>query len=197
MENEEFLGLYRTYEGLLREHGKEYRTVEESADDLRQNQMRIMRQMRNFLSHNANAGFLAVSEAQIQLLTALIKEERMAGDIVKNHLWTPRRASCEEGGKVSEAVLKMAKLKILRMPVTGEAGILGTVDFFKLAKLLCADAGCMLGKSSYGAYEKTILCVPPDMPVETLKEKKKENVPICCTADGRATGKFLGVWKEN
>ena len=37
----EFLELYKTYEGLLRNDGKEYKAIEDAADDLTQNRMRI------------------------------------------------------------------------------------------------------------------------------------------------------------
>lgn len=193
METKKFLELYRIYESLLRDHGKDYYSVESSSDDLKKNQMQVMRQMRNFLSHNAGTGFLAVSNAQICLLQSLIQEERMEGDIIKNHLWTPKRASCEEGMAVKEAMSKMASLKITRMPITGDKGILGSVDIFKMAKLLCKDAGSIITKGTYGAYGKFIACMPPDAPMENVREKLGHGLVICCTKDGHADGKFLGV----
>ena len=57
-----FLSLYREFETLLRDDGKDYKELEESADDLLQNRLRINRQLRNYLTHNHDAGFLEISD---------------------------------------------------------------------------------------------------------------------------------------
>lgn len=196
-DKEKFLDLYKTYEGLLREHGKDYRAVEESADDLKLNRMRMMRQMRNYLSHNADAMFLAVSKQQIQMLESLIKEEQSAEEIVKKHLLTPKRAACMEGDNMVDILLKMSKLKAQYMPVTDKDGrLLGLANVFKMAKTVLEKPGMALDKKSYGAYEKSLLCVTPDTPVKEIREQSDSYCMVCCTSDGTCSGKFLGIWKD-
>ena len=65
---EKFLDAYREYETVLRAKGLDYKTVEDGADDITQNRMRINRQMRNYLTHQHDAGFLVISDKQIAYL---------------------------------------------------------------------------------------------------------------------------------
>ena len=63
----QFLSLYKTYESLLRDHGTDYRKIEEQQEGSR---MTIMRQIRNYLSHAEDPGFpvLAPVPAAVRIL---------------------------------------------------------------------------------------------------------------------------------
>ena len=191
MGTERFLNLYRTYEGLLREHGKDYKSEEDTAPGSLQDRMRIMRQMRNYLSHNEDPGFLCASKAQILLLEQLIKEERLSGDILKKHLTA---LSFPEGGTVKDAIEKMAKKKLLKMAVYREGRFLGMATLHKLI-LLSIKKGpeCPLDRKAYGSYEKVEGVFPPE--TEMSKILKSGLRIICCTSDGTMDGKFLGIWE--
>ena len=191
-----FLELYKEYEGLLKEHGKDYRMVEDSMEGKVQERMRITRQMRNYMSHNADAGFLSPSAKQEAMLESMIKEERLCGDIVRKHLWTASRAACAEQDRVDMVMAKMAKLKLTKMPITGEGGILGIVDIFRLAGLICEDTSCTISQESYGKYAKSFACVCPEAAVSEL-DVYGPDIVICCTKDGTREGKFLGVFKSS
>lgn len=56
----DFLALYREYESLLREQGLEYKQAEDAAEGQVQDRMRICRQIRNYLVHQEDAGFLEI-----------------------------------------------------------------------------------------------------------------------------------------
>lgn len=193
MDAQQFLLLYKEYEGLLREHGKDYKDEEEHTDSLSMGRMRMLRQMRNYLSHNNDMAFLAISDAQGKFLSQLIREETLAGDIVKNHLFTPKRAACTEQSAISSVMAKMAKEKATHMAVTDGKKVLGIVDIFKLGKLACKNPDALLCKETYGAYGKGMAFVPPEMPA--AQAAAFFNPVICCTEDGTKDGKFLGIFK--
>ena len=89
-----FLSLYREFETLLRDDGKDYKELEESADDLLQNRLRINRQLRNYLTHNHDAGFLEISDKQIAFMEKLIFEQKSSMDILKKHIKSAKVAGC-------------------------------------------------------------------------------------------------------
>ena len=96
---EKFLSLYKTYEGLLKKRGTDYRTVEaETASD----RMTILRQIRNYLSHKEDPGFLTVSPLSIRFLESLIEEELRRDGLVQDHLISPAKGSIKEGALLSE-----------------------------------------------------------------------------------------------
>ena len=74
---EEFLAAYREYESLLRDNQKDYKTIEDGSDDLNQNRMRICRQMRNYLSHQNDIGFLEPTKLQIDYMKELSVKQRL------------------------------------------------------------------------------------------------------------------------
>lgn len=189
--NEQFLAAYKAYESLLREHGKEYRTVEESADDLTANRMRISRQIRNYLCHVADPGFLVVADAQILWLERMLKDERLAGDVVKDHLWTMRKASCAEGDPVRDVMKKLVSLKKTELVVANDTAVLGIVHLVTLTKLFFKDPETILTRKAYGPWGP-VACVRPDQPVKDLNPA---GPPVCCTSDGTPAGKRLGIWK--
>lgn len=194
---EQFLTLYKTYEGLLREHEKDYKSLEESAEDLLMNRMRITRQMRNYLSHNADPSFLVVSDLQIKLLEDLIRQEQMSVDTLKDHLYTPKRSSCTEGTPLKEVLAQMTKQKFEQMPVILNGRVLGIVTIYKVADVYLKNEQEVLNRKTYGAYGKNLVCLSPDTPMnDIISNIDNTEKVICCTEDGFLTGKFKGVYKE-
>lgn len=72
----EFLKKYREYESLLLEHGSNYKQAEDSASGITQKRMRICRQLRNYLVHQEDSGFIQISKKQIHFLQNLIYNEK-------------------------------------------------------------------------------------------------------------------------
>ena len=190
-----FLEAYKAYETALREHGKEYKDAEEMAPPTRQGRMRIVRQMRNYLTHAEDPGFLATTMEQVAFLESLAKEERLCGDILRNHLHTPARGALEEHCPLRQAVEKLARGKHSYMPVYNRDGILGAVEIHRVLSLYLKYPDGLLNKKSYGPYEKIVLCREPDTQMTDIPETSLPRV-ICCTGDGYPSGKFLGVMKE-
>ena len=194
-DQEQFLALYKQYEGILRKQDRTYKEVEDSLeDDVLKNQMYFMRQMRNYLSHNADIMFVAVSGSQTDLLNRLIQAERRKEAVVSKNLYSLKTAACREGDLIHDVIVRMAKLKVSRLPVVNEADrLLGTVSIYKLA---VKDASQPLSRKSYGLYGKDAECIKPDTS-EALAWSLKEHTGavICCTPGGKPKETVLGVWK--
>ena len=192
-ENDEFLSLYRTYEGMLRTRGTDYRTVEEVQIKQGSSRMTMMRQMRNYLAHSEDPGFIMISPVCIKVLRQMIKEESLKGDIVKNHLITPAKGSLKEGMVLSEAVYKlsaMAMTGICELPVynVDTKRLKGIVMLDKLACELNKQGNIPLDENSYGSYGKAFHLVRPDDPVL----EKEDNKFYCCTKDGTLDSQYMG-----
>lgn len=190
----QLLDSYRRYESLLREHGTDYKTVEDAADDQLQNQLRITRQMRNFLSHNPDASFLTISDKQLHLLQQLVQEEAQKGEILKRYVKTPKTAAAKEGELVIDVLLRMSRQKQTQMLVYTDATILGTISIYALGKLLHKANDARLNRKTYGKWGTNYRCLIPETPMEQVQALSLQDLMICCTADGTSTGKFLGVY---
>ena len=192
--SEKFLELYREYESVLRDQGIEYKELEDNSSDMIQNRMRICRQIRNYLTHNHDAGFLEVSDIQLAFISKLIEDQKMLGDVFKHHLCTVRMATCEPKDKCTVVLAKMAKLKSQFLPVYDGKEILGVVSVF--------DVSCMLAEktktvkiSDVKMSKKKVLCFTPDTPMDDVLQYN--DYIICCTDTGETTGKLLGVYVNN
>lgn len=93
---EKLLAQYRVYENLVRTAGFDPKTLEDSMDETKSNEMRMVRMFRNFLSHNQVPGFLEPTDKMLAFLDKEVQEWTMRGDVVKKHLKTPAAAVCEE-----------------------------------------------------------------------------------------------------
>lgn len=192
-ETETFLSLYRTYEGLLREHGADYRAVEEThSDTLHGRRMTIMRQMRNYLAHSEDPGFIAVSPACLKALEQMVKEESLKGDIVKNHLIPPAKRSVKEGTPLSQVVYRLSVLArsgVFDIPVydAGTKRLKGLVSLEKAALELSRHGDMPLTEETctYGTIEHI---VKPDDPVP----KGMDGEYYCCTKDGTLESQYMG-----
>lgn len=189
VENDKFLSLYRTYEGLLRSRGSDYRKEETEAVDGR---MTIMRQMRNYLSHAEDPEFITISPLCIKTLEQMIKEEKQKGDIIKNHLVTPAKGSVKEGDMLVDVICKLLKQLpdgIYEIPVYDtDKRLKGLFGVEKAAKVLKAKGNIPLDSSTCGPYRKDIHLMSPNDPVP----ETKDGLYCCCTKDGTWKGLYMG-----
>lgn len=183
----EFLELYRTYEGQLRDAGVDYKTLEEKSDDLLQNRMRICRQMRNYLSHQNDAGFLNISEKQIEFLKDRIREQELQGDILQNHLVTVRAGSCKPEDTLDSVYRKMKRNHTQYLPICEGNHVVGVLSITDVVETLLKGLNLVSSCKTSGQ----IVCKPP----VTCMEDLPAGVPvICCTEDGRVDKKCFGIW---
>lgn len=189
--SDKFLGLYREYETVLRDQGIDYKVLEENADDMLQNRLRICRQMRNYLTHNHDAGFLEVSDNQIRFMEKLIKDQKMQDDILKKHLKSVTTASCNLKDKCSDVITKMNKLKTEYFPVCDDNGIVGLVSIYDVSATLLANTKTVK-MSVITKFIKKVRCMQPDVQMKCVAEY--DEPVICCTDTGDMQGKLLGVY---
>lgn len=192
-ENELFLSLYRTYEGLLRARGVDYRIIEDEQIKQGGSRMTIMRQMRNYLAHSEDPGFITISPVCVKVLEKMVKEEQMKGDIVKNHLITPAKGSIKEGTLLSEAVYQLSILAVkgqLEIPVyhPSTKRLKGIAKLEKLAYELNKQGNVPLEEKTYGPYDKSFILVKPD----ELTPTKADDRFYCCTKDGTINSQYMG-----
>lgn len=197
--NDRFLDLYREYETVLRDSGTDYRAMEEGSDGIEQERLRITRQMRNYLTHNHDAGFLAVSDRQVAFLEQRIKDERMAGDILKKHLKTVKAGTCGGTEKIADVLVRFARLGVSSMPMCevpkGETGarIVGVVSVYDLLRAYMAEQRPKTAKmSALKKVGKRCPTMAPMTPMETVIGSQEPI--ICCTDTGTAAGKVIGVY---
>ncbi len=190
-ETDEFLSLYKTYEGLLRKRGTDYRAVEEK---LNSDRMRMMRQMRNYLCHSEDPGFVIISPVCLEALKIMIKEENMnQGGMIQNYLVTPAKGSIKEGTKLSEAVYRLSVLAmkgIYELPVYDDRKRLkGVVTLERLAYEMKKQGDIPLDETKLDiTYGKGFHLVKPDDPVP----EERDNKYYCCTKDGTLDTQYMG-----
>ena len=188
---DKFLDLYREYETVLRDQGIDYKTREDGSDDMMQNRLRINRQIRNYLTHNHDIGFLEVSDSQIKFMEKLIKDQKMQNDILKKHTKTPAAASCNMSDKCSDVMTKMSKLKVEYMPVCDDNGIVGLVSIYDVATTLLANTKTVKIAVITKVIKK-VRCIQPDVQMSCVEQFN--DAVICCTDTGDMSGKLLGVY---
>lgn len=189
-ETRQFMSLYKTYEGLLRDHDTDYRTVEEKQDGSR---MTIMRQMRNYLSHAEDPGFIAISPICLNFLEKLVKEEQMKGDLVKNHLVTPAKGSIKEGTPLSKVICRLSALTFIgqfELPVyePETRRLKGVVCLERMAYELDRKGNIPLTEDICGPYGKGFHLVKPD----DTAPKNVDDRFYCCTKDGTMDTQYMG-----
>lgn len=186
----QFLSLYKTYESLLRDHGTDYRKIEEQQEGSR---MTIMRQIRNYLSHAEDPGFIAISQTCLNFLERLVKEEQMKGDLIKNHLITPAKGSIKEGTPLSKVVYRLSVLALngqFELPVydPDTKRLKGIVALERMAYELDRQGNVLLTESTCGPYGKSFYLVKPD----DLAPEKVDSRFYCCTKDGTIDTQYMG-----
>lgn len=192
-EVDEFLSLYKTYENLLRTRGTDYRTVEDEQMKQGSNRMTMMRQMRNYLSHSEDPGFIAISDVCLNALRKMVKEESLKGDIVKNHLVTPAKGSVKEGTPLSAVVYRLSLLAVkgqFEIPVydADTKRLKGIISLERTAYELDRQGNIPLNEKTYGPYGQAFHLVRPD-------DQTPENTDsqfYCCTKDGGMYSQYMG-----
>ena len=190
---EKFLNLYREYETLLRDAGVDYKELEEKSDDLMQNRLRINRQLRNYLTHNHDAGFLEISDKQLLFMEKLIKEQKCSMDILKKHVKTVKVAACTYVDTLEDVLTKMMKLKVERLPVYDDVCVLGFVSWTEVLKAYMSEKRPKTAKLAVvKKLDKKVVCMKSDVLMSDVFNVG-ENM-VCCTDTGDKNGKLLGVY---
>lgn len=190
---EKFLDAYREYETVLRTKGLDYKTVEDGADDITQNRMRINRQMRNYLTHQHDAGFLAISDKQIAYLKKSTTELKQSMDILKKHIKSARVAGCTRRDLLEDVLAKMMKLKVFALPLYGDDGIEGILTWLDVTKVHLAakrPKTAKIGDMKVSKIEPVTM--RPDALMAAVFDSGA-NI-VCCTDTGEPDGKFIGAW---
>lgn len=190
---EKFLDAYREYETVLRVKGLDYKTVEDSADDLTQNRMRINRQMRNYLTHQHDAGFLTVSDKQIDYIEKATIELKQSMDILKKHIKSAKTSGCTRNDLLEDVLMKMMKAKTWALPLYGDKGVEGIVTWVDITK---AHLAAKRPKTAKVGDLKVSKIKPVFMCPDTLMSGVFSSgaTIVCCTSNGEKDGKFLGTW---
>lgn len=208
-QNNDFLALYREYESLLREQGMEYKQVEDSLEGLGQDRMRICRQMRNYLVHQEDPGFLTVSEKQMAFFRDLIRQEKTKPDTFEDHLLSPRSGACTPEDSPEAVLKKMKRLKTCFLPVWKlkegrlpngttykKETLFGQISLISVALLLAKGAET-IGKG-LKKYETPDVILRPDTRMPEALSFAEQFPLLCCTEDGTVKGAFLGAYiREN
>ena len=180
-----FLSLYREYESFIRDQGIDPKDYEEKVDDETANRLRMCRQMRNYLSHQNDPGFLNISDNQIAFLESYTDSLKMQGDVVKKHLKAIVPATCGESDKCCDVLKQMTKLKTNNILVLSKKGV-GVANIYDVINKALESKTT---KMSLVKTKPTYKIVSPTT--------KMEDIPfgsvILCTHDGTETGKLLGV----
>ena len=189
--NDSFLSTYKEFETLLRELGLDYKEIEDQTTEVNRNRMRILRMMRNFLSHNDDDDFVTANDTQIEYLRYLINLYRLKGDIVKKHTKTLHTGACCITDKCVDAADKLCKLKVSAIPVYDDKQkILGLVTPYDILPVLSTSKAKTL--SDVKKFSKDYICLPANTLMSEIDDIDSDKL-ICCTEDGKATGKLLGV----
>ncbi len=186
MKNEKlFIELYKEYETLLRNKGVEPKDIEDSSESLISGRLRICRQLRNYLSHQADSNFVSISDAQVDFLRERINHLKLEGDVLKKNLKTVNSGFLDEKDKCFDALDKFRKLKVNFMAVN-------TADGIKVATIFDVIEAATTSKTiklKDIKLSKGLVYCEPLTPMTELP-----NTPvIICTSTGEKDGKILGV----
>lgn len=114
---DEFLAKYKELETILREQGLDYKMEFESEGKQNAAEFTIMRQMRNYMSHNDNKNFVVPSDKQIAMIAATIKKYETKNDSAKKHMKKVDLLSVKTGDTIKTALKLCGTKKINVVPV--------------------------------------------------------------------------------
>lgn len=159
--NEKFLALYKDYETLVRNRtDKDPKDYEEVQGDLEMNRLRMCRQFRNYLSHQNDGRFLAVSDVQLKFMESVVDSLKKSGDTVKKHLKSPAAATVSVNEACKEALLKIASLTADRIVVVSKDGSYGIASVYDIIKESQKNPKAKMSgvkaKKSYEIVEPTV-----------------------------------------
>lgn len=193
-QNQQFLELYREYETVLREQGLDYFSVNELAEPpLLKNRLTMVRQMRNYLTHVNDVGFLFVTDEQIAFLKDLIRNQKLRGDLIRKHLLPAKKCAVSVTDSVFDALTLISKQELSDVFVLDEDRLLlkGMCSSIQLLKMYVKDTSACVGKirrfsKNYG------YCEPDSLVSDVLKRVSSEWNYLAVTSDGKAGGLFVG-----
>lgn len=191
MTSDKFLRDYKEYEGLLREQGTDPRQIEsrlETTDPVKFSRLRITRQLRNYLSHINDPGFIEPTPKMQRFLESEVLTLKMAGDVCKKHLRTPAAAVCGPSDKCVNVLNKMLAAKATIMVCKSDTTYtLHTI--FDIASVVLESKAKRM-KDVRAIREKPAFV----QPTEFMDRLDPTKVTVC-TSDGTPEGKLLGVVK--
>lgn len=188
---EEFLNLYKEFESVLRDKRIDYRDFESMLDDATENKLRVCRRLRNFLSHNNNDGFVVISEKQIAFMKEIIENQKGNADVLQRYVKPAALSSCNINETCKESLVKFSKLDTECLPVyDASRGILGLISSVDVIMRMARNKDAIIKEIPVST--KNIACFAADTPIDKIKQCKAS--VICCTDDGSAFGKLLGVY---
>ena len=183
---EKFLSLYREYETILRDKGRDIKEIENTVDTLEGGRLRMCRQIRNYLSHSDDALFVNISDKMITFLQNNIDRLKEEDDIVKKHIKKIDICMLKEDTKCSEAIEIFKKLKRQEIVMICSDGTFRLISIYELL-------GCK-STQKIGTLKSTKLKPKYCCPLDKYDSVDKDIITLC-TDNGLPTGKLLGqVW---
>ena len=85
--------------------------------------------MRNYLTHQHDAGFLVIYNKQIVYLKKSTTEMKLSMDALKKHIKSTRVVGCTRCDLLEDVLVKMMKLKVFALPLYGDDGIEGILTW--------------------------------------------------------------------
>lgn len=188
---EEFLSLYKEFESILRDKRIDYRDFESTLDDVTENKLRVCRRLRNFLSHNNDDDFVIISEKQIEFMKKMIEDQKGNADVLQKYLKPAALSSCNVNETCKETLTKFSKSDTEYLPVYDPSkGVLGIVSSADVIMRMAQNKDALI--KGIPASTRNVACFTADTPIEEVKKSRAK--VICCTDDGSAFGKLLGVY---
>lgn len=188
---EQYLTLYKTYEGLLRESGSDPRQVEtdlETGNPQQAARLRMCRLFRNYMAHENDPGFLVATDKMLEFLGGQVFELKIRNDSVKQHTKPAGNYIFEDTAKCADVLAKMVSGKIQTVIRHGKAGY----DLCRWTDVVAMYMSSKASKLSVvkSARGKIVFAAPMDRFAELDPGKT-----TVCTADGTPEGKVIGVVK--
>lgn len=190
--SDDFLTRYKRWETLLRDNGSDVRELEaacETAEPQRCSRIRIMRQFRNYLTHEHDPGFLLPTDKMLDFLEAEIRVLEDKDDIARQHLRGSKNRLFDETTTCEAALQAMAATKDVIIVRANKD------KSFSLLHISAILSTYMLNKKAKLAAVKPLvkkpLCAKPS---DRILDLDQERVYIC-TDTGKIGGEVLGVVK--
>ena len=184
---ERLLTAYKEYETYVRSAGLDPKALEGTMDERASGRMRMIRQFRNYLSHNHDPGFLEPTDSMLRYLETQLQAWQMQGDNVKKHIKHPTVCVCQDTDRVCEAVAKMLSLRKEHIVVQAKDAYV-IYDLFTLMHIALTKPKSTKIKSVSPTKIKPVFVTP----TAKMEDINTQDINIC-TSDGTAGGKLLGV----
>lgn len=179
-----FLALYREYETLVRDEGLEPKDVEDAADDLTQNRLRMCRQFRNYLSHQNDPSFIDISDQMLRFMQSNVDRRKNMRDTLKRHCKSAATTTVAAKDKVGVALDRMVKLKSDRLVVV-DGDSFGVVSLYDVISAYLTSKATKTGTLKQS--KRFALGAPTD------DNNAYDDDVVICTVDGTSTGAVVGV----